>query len=165
MPELCGVNRAAAIPRRCRDGGWRSVGFAGARARPGDGERATSYSKEEQQAEQHAGIGARVVQHVPEPLAWGVQLGKLGCNNGGDNYGQQRKGGEARPQTEDDGCAAQNFDRANDQRHDLRMGIPIFAKRPTPSAAGKRNFWIPSDTKTQPTRIRMRMTARIGYLD
>jgi hypothetical protein len=34
------------------------------------------------------------------------------------------------------------------------QGIPIFAKRPVPKAAGKRNFWMPSERKTQPTRMR-----------
>ncbi|MNX83386.1 hypothetical protein D3C86_1151480 [compost metagenome] len=38
-------------------------------------------------------------------------------------------------------------------------GRPILAKRPTPSASGKRNFWIPSDRKTSPTMSRMR---RVG---
>jgi hypothetical protein len=33
-------------------------------------------------------------------------------------------------------------------------GMPIFAKRPAPKEAGKRNFWIPSERKTQPTRMR-----------
>jgi hypothetical protein len=35
-------------------------------------------------------------------------------------------------------------------------GIPIFSKRPAPSAAGKRNFWMPSERKIQPTRKRTR---------
>src|ERR1700761_1311264 len=32
--------------------------------------------------------------------------------------------------------------------------MPILMKRPTPSAAGKRNFWMPSVRKIQPTRRR-----------
>src|ERR1700678_839951 len=32
--------------------------------------------------------------------------------------------------------------------------MPIFTKRPVPKAAGKRNFWTPSERKTQPTRMR-----------
>src|SRR5579871_147126 len=35
-----------------------------------------------------------------------------------------------------------------------------FSKRPTPNCAGKRNFWIPSETKTQPTSTRINTTAR-----
>ena len=35
-------------------------------------------------------------------------------------------------------------------------GMPIFSKRPAPSAAGKRNFWMPSERKIQPTRKRTR---------
>ncbi len=27
--------------------------------------------------------------------------------------------------------------------------MPIFANRPVPNAAGKRNFWKPSERKTQ----------------
>src|SRR5579872_298274 len=38
-------------------------------------------------------------------------------------------------------------------------GIPILANRPAPSAAGNRNFCIPSDRNTQPTRIRTKITA------
>jgi hypothetical protein len=38
-------------------------------------------------------------------------------------------------------------------------GRPILAKRPAPSAAGNRNFWRPSETKTMPTRARTRTVA------
>jgi hypothetical protein len=34
-------------------------------------------------------------------------------------------------------------------------GLPIFTKRPTPRESGNKNFCIPSERKTQPTRIRM----------
>lgn len=34
---------------------------------------------------------------------------------------------------------------------------PIFAKRPAPSIAGNKNFWIPSDKKTEPTITLIRM--------
>src|ERR1700722_2289854 len=38
-------------------------------------------------------------------------------------------------------------------------GIPIFTKRPTPNESGNRNFCMPSERKTQPTRIRISKTA------
>src|SRR5580658_2722439 len=38
-------------------------------------------------------------------------------------------------------------------------GIPIFTKRPTPKESGNKNFWMPSDRKTHPTRIRINKTA------
>ena len=34
-------------------------------------------------------------------------------------------------------------------------GMPIFTKRPTPKESGNRNFWMPSDRNTQPTRTRI----------
>lgn len=38
-------------------------------------------------------------------------------------------------------------------------GIPIFKKRPTPRASGKTNFCSPSDKKTNPIIIRIKMVA------
>src|SRR5216684_4401598 len=38
-------------------------------------------------------------------------------------------------------------------------GMPIFVKRPTPSVSGNRNFWMPSERKTHPTRMRISRTA------
>src|ERR1039457_6690283 len=38
-------------------------------------------------------------------------------------------------------------------------GMPMLVKRPTPRASGKRNFCMPSERKTPPTRKRTRMTA------
>jgi len=35
------------------------------------------------------------------------------------------------------------------------QGMPIFKNRPSPKESGNRNFWVPSERKTQPTRMRM----------
>lgn len=39
------------------------------------------------------------------------------------------------------------------------QGMPVFTKQPTPSDSGNRNFCMPSERKTQPTRMRISKTA------
>ena len=39
------------------------------------------------------------------------------------------------------------------------QGMPIFTKRPTPRESGNKNFCMPSERNTQPTRTRISKTA------
>ena len=89
-----------------------------------------------------------------------MQLGKFRSGDGRSDHDQQRDGREPRPQPQNDGQAAGDLDEADDGSEERGMGDADL-REAADAKGGGRNFWIPSETKTQPTRIRMRMMARV----
>jgi hypothetical protein len=83
----------------------------------------------------------------------------LGRIYGNRNINEKRYRRQPRKNTNQHQRATNNLATPTNGAMTCGEGMPIFTKRPTPRESGNKNFWMPSERKTQPTRIRMSKVA------
>src|SRR6266404_4127568 len=116
-----------------------------------EGPYASTNQQQKDQSQKHAEIRAAFVQRSPKSVL-------RECNDFGRIYGnsdinEKRYRRQPRNETDQQQRATNNLDHPTNGAMTLGQGILIFAKRPTPRESGNKNFCVPSERKTQPTRM------------